>query len=184
MAALGAGAQYGLILPYGAQPRDPGRQGGPDAGRGRLLQPAEAIPLWERMAQLGGGERPPEFASTHPDPGQPHPEPAGADAEGDGVPREVLQPGGRRDRRALSAKKTGRKARFFMREGCGGSETHEQPAVHRHVGAGDEAGIVGGQELDRARDLARLAEPADRHAFDDLARGCPRAPAITIAVSQ
>ena len=30
--------------------------------------PREAIPLWERMAQLGGSDRPPEFASTHPDP--------------------------------------------------------------------------------------------------------------------
>ena len=24
------------------------------------------MPLWERMAQLGGGQSPPEFASTHP----------------------------------------------------------------------------------------------------------------------
>jgi predicted Zn-dependent protease len=30
--------------------------------------PREAIPLWQRMAELDGGQRPPEFASTHPDP--------------------------------------------------------------------------------------------------------------------
>ena len=32
------------------------------------FNPEEAIPLWQRMAELGGGQRPPEFASTHPDP--------------------------------------------------------------------------------------------------------------------
>jgi predicted Zn-dependent protease len=28
--------------------------------------PREAVPLWERMAQLGNGQRPPQFLSTHP----------------------------------------------------------------------------------------------------------------------
>jgi predicted Zn-dependent protease len=32
------------------------------------FNPAEAMPLWQRMAQLGGGQNPPEFASTHPSP--------------------------------------------------------------------------------------------------------------------
>lgn len=30
--------------------------------------PRAAIDLWQNMAQAGGGERPPEFLSTHPDP--------------------------------------------------------------------------------------------------------------------
>ncbi len=32
------------------------------------FNPAEAVPLWERMAQMAGGNRGPEFASTHPSP--------------------------------------------------------------------------------------------------------------------
>jgi predicted Zn-dependent protease len=30
--------------------------------------PKQAIPLWQRMSELNDGKRPPEFASTHPDP--------------------------------------------------------------------------------------------------------------------
>jgi predicted Zn-dependent protease len=30
--------------------------------------PAAAAPFWERMNKTGGGARPPEFLSTHPDP--------------------------------------------------------------------------------------------------------------------
>lgn len=68
MAALGAGAQYGFILPYGRSHETQADKVGLMLAAAACYDPREAIPLWERMAQLGGSERPPEFASTHPDP--------------------------------------------------------------------------------------------------------------------
>lgn len=68
MAALGAGAQYGFILPYGRNHETQADQVGLMLAAAACFDPREAVPLWERMSQLGGGERPPEFASTHPDP--------------------------------------------------------------------------------------------------------------------
>lgn len=68
MAALGAGAQYGFILPYGRNHETQADKVGLMLAAAACFDPREAVPLWERMARLGGGERPPEFASTHPDP--------------------------------------------------------------------------------------------------------------------
>ncbi|GAB2611929.1 M48 family metallopeptidase [Novilysobacter erysipheiresistens] len=68
MAALGAGAQYGFILPYGRDHETQADQVGLMLAAAACYDPRTAVPLWERMSQLGGGERPPEFASTHPDP--------------------------------------------------------------------------------------------------------------------
>jgi predicted Zn-dependent protease len=68
MAALGAGAQYGFILPYGRNHETQADRVGLMLAAAACYDPREAVPLWERMSQLGGGERPPEFASTHPDP--------------------------------------------------------------------------------------------------------------------
>ena len=68
MAALGAGAQYGLILPYGRNHETQADEVGLMLAAAACYDPREAIPLWQRMAQLDGGQRPPEFASTHPDP--------------------------------------------------------------------------------------------------------------------
>jgi predicted Zn-dependent protease len=65
MAALGAGATYGVILPFSRDQES-------EADRMGLLymaragyDPREAITFWERMMQ-SGGQQPPEFASTHP----------------------------------------------------------------------------------------------------------------------
>jgi predicted Zn-dependent protease len=68
MAALGAGAQYGFVLPYGRTHESQADKVGLMLAAAACYNPHEAVPLWQRMAQLGGGERPPEFASTHPDP--------------------------------------------------------------------------------------------------------------------
>jgi predicted Zn-dependent protease len=68
MAALGAGAQYGLVLPYGRKHETQADEVGLMLAAAACYDPREAIPLWQRMAELNGGQRPPEFASTHPDP--------------------------------------------------------------------------------------------------------------------
>lgn len=68
MGALGAGAQYGFILPYGRDHETQADEVGLMLAAAACYDPNAAIPLWERMAQLNGGQRPPEFASTHPDP--------------------------------------------------------------------------------------------------------------------
>lgn len=68
MAALGAGAQYGFILPYGRNHETQADRVGLMLAAAACYNPREAVPLWERMSQLGGGQRQPEFASTHPDP--------------------------------------------------------------------------------------------------------------------
>jgi predicted Zn-dependent protease len=68
MAALGAGVQYGVVLPYGRNHESQADEVGLMLAAAACYDPQQAIPLWERMSQLGGGQRPPEFASTHPDP--------------------------------------------------------------------------------------------------------------------
>ncbi|WCE03567.1 M48 family metallopeptidase [Pseudoxanthomonas sp. JBR18] len=68
MAALGAGVQYGVVLPYGRGHETQADEVGLMLAAAACYDPRQAIPLWERMSQLDGGQRPPEFASTHPDP--------------------------------------------------------------------------------------------------------------------
>ena len=68
MAALGAGAQYGFILPYGRSHETQADQVGLMLAAAACYDPRQAIPLWERMSASSGGQQPPEFASTHPDP--------------------------------------------------------------------------------------------------------------------
>lgn len=65
LAALGAGAQYGVLLPFSRQHETEADEMGMLYMARAGYDPAEAIEFWERMSATGG-RQPPEFASTHP----------------------------------------------------------------------------------------------------------------------
>jgi metalloendopeptidase OMA1, mitochondrial len=66
MAALGVGAQVGVLLPFSRKHESEADYVGillaADAG----YDPRESIALWTRMGQMSGGGAPSEFMSTHP----------------------------------------------------------------------------------------------------------------------
>jgi predicted Zn-dependent protease len=65
MAALGAGAQYGVLLPFSRQHETEADQIGLLYMARAGYDPHESITFWERMSRAGGSQ-PPEFMSTHP----------------------------------------------------------------------------------------------------------------------
>src|SRR6266705_6940580 len=69
LAAFGAGAQVGLLLPFSRKHELEADHWGLNWAAMAGYNPQEAIPLWERMEKAGGGQRPPEFLSTHPSEG-------------------------------------------------------------------------------------------------------------------
>jgi len=67
MAALGLGAQVGVSLPFSREQEAEADIIGLQYMQRAGYDPRQSIPFWQRM-QEGGGSRPPEFLSTHPDP--------------------------------------------------------------------------------------------------------------------
>lgn len=65
MAAMG----YGYLLPYARKHETEADYVGLMLAAAACFNPEESIPLWERMGAASGGQAPPEFSSTHPNPG-------------------------------------------------------------------------------------------------------------------
>ncbi len=65
MAAMG----YGVLLPYAREHETQADEVGLLLAAAACFDPNEAIPLWQRMSEASGGQAPPEFSSTHPNPG-------------------------------------------------------------------------------------------------------------------
>ncbi|MGB0916810.1 MAG: M48 family metallopeptidase [Flavobacteriales bacterium] len=65
--AYGIGTTVGAVLPFSRLHESEADEMGLIFTAMAGYDPAAAVPFWKRMSQLGG-QRPPEFLSTHPDP--------------------------------------------------------------------------------------------------------------------
>ena len=65
MAAMG----YGYLLPYARKHETEADYVGLMLAAAACFDPEESVPLWERMSAASGSQAPPEFSSTHPNPG-------------------------------------------------------------------------------------------------------------------
>jgi predicted Zn-dependent protease len=64
--AFGIGTNVGFILPFSRSNETEADKFGLRYSALAGYDPREAIPFWQRMSQLGGGQKPPPFLSTHP----------------------------------------------------------------------------------------------------------------------
>lgn len=65
MAALGLGAQYGVLMPFGRTQESESDLLGLDLMAKAGFDPRESVKLWVNMGK-NGGQQPPEWMSTHP----------------------------------------------------------------------------------------------------------------------